>query len=177
MVDASTSSRRVPSILLVLLLALALAAAVLAHANGEEDDYYENDYGGGELAGTLGEAAWNIGAPLVGLFVVYRFLLRIEPQLVARILNPVLARKLHASTSLLFGAMALGHAYLNRAYATFLEYALVAVLVLTLVSGVLLYRAASLPGGARRLAYRLHAQRLLAITLLILAALHVAVRD
>ena len=176
MVDASTPSRRLLTLLLVLLLVAALASAAPAYANGEEDEY-EDEYEGSDLAEGLGEAAWSIGAPLVGLYVVYRFLLRLEPQLVARVLNPVLARKLHTSTSLLFGGMALGQAYLNRAYATPLEYALVSVLAVTLVSGVLLYKAASLPGEARRLAYRLHAQRLLALTLLILAALHVAVRD
>lgn len=169
MVDAGTRSRRSVVFIAAFVAILILASPVLAE---EEYDYEAEE----ELSESLGEAAWSIGAPLVGLYVAYRFLLRLDSRRVARILNPTLARRLHAITSIIFGSMALAHAYLNRSYATILEYALVSVLALTMVSGALLYVSGGLPPRGRRAVYRLHAQRILALILLILAAIHVSMR-
>ncbi len=170
MVNAGTNSRRMALVIAFLMTGLLLAIPIYADA---EEYEYES---GNDLAGSFGEAAWTIGTPLTGLYVAYRFALRLDPRRVARILSPPIARRLHAVTSIFFGGLALAHAYLNRVYATVLEYALVSVLVLTMLSGALLYKVASLPPSGRKIIYRIHAQRVLALLLLILALIHVAQR-
>jgi len=132
-----------------------------------------DEYEGGEGAEGLGSiAAWG-GAILIGGFVLFReAYLRFLRD--TGLIKPVMYKntlRLHAITSILLGLAGLYHGYTLQKHAGPVEYALVTVILFTLVSGTLLWLSR---GKMRRYIRLIHVQRLLAVTILILVLLHVS---
>lgn len=81
---------------------------------------------------------------------------------------------IHIFTSLILAAAALIHGFLLLEYATLLEYAIGAVIVFMVVTGVVLRW--SKHRKLKMYARLLHTQRALALTLLILVTIHTTLR-
>ena len=123
----------------------------------------------------MGEAALALGVPAVLAYVGYKRALPLLAR--AGIRPPVSPRPalgLHAATGLALGLLAAAHGLMLIGEAGPLEVALGAVLATTLASGATLYLLLGRRGA--RAARAVHAQRLLALTLLVLALLHAAIR-
>ena len=163
------------SLLLVLALLLAsLASGTVSYANGEE--YDDEDEDENEVAESLGELAWNLGPVLVAAFAVYKYSLPYQARMGLRL--PVRYKHvldLHIYSSIALGLVALAHGYLLLEEATVLEYAIGAVIVFMMVTGILLRWSKN--RRVKAYARLLHTQRLLAVTLLVLVAIHTGIRD
>ena len=155
------------------LVALLLVSWSLLVAHGDE---YENEDYENEIAEALGETALTLGIPLTLVYVAYKTALpTLARHGITRIVSPRLALKLHAITSLALGLLAAAHGLLLIDRAGPIEIALGVTLAITLISGTSLY----LLLGTRhaRKARLIHAQRLLALALLVLALIHATLRD
>ncbi|MEB3861948.1 MAG: hypothetical protein GSR84_06995 [Desulfurococcales archaeon] len=161
-----------PPLLLVLALLLAsLASGTVSYADG--DDYGEGENG---VADGLGELAWSLGPVLVAAFAVYKYSLPYQARMGLRL--PVRYKHvldLHIYSSIGLGLVALAHGYLLLEEATVLEYAIGAVIVFMMITGILLRWSKN--RRVKAYARLLHTQRLLAVTLLVLVAIHTGIRD
>ncbi len=160
-----TYLKLVVSIILFMLVVAPLFYQ-LVYADGNEDDGE-----GGEAAEGLGSvAAWG-GVILIGGFVIFReAYMRFLRQ--ARIVKPEMYKNaitFHAITSILLGIIGVYHGYTLQRYAGPVEYALVSVIIFTLITGSMLWLSR---GKLRRYIRLIHVQRVLAITILILLILH-----
>lgn len=154
------------SVVLILMLISAPVFHQLVHAD-------ENEGGGegGEGAERLGSvAAWG-GIIPIGSFVVFReAYIRFLRQ--ARIVKPEIYKNtitFHTITSIILGVIGVYHGYTLQRYAGPIEYALVSVIIFTLITGSLLWLSR---GKLRRYVRLIHVQRVLAVTILILLILH-----
>ncbi|MCE4601948.1 MAG: hypothetical protein F7B18_02060 [Desulfurococcales archaeon] len=160
-------------LLLVTLIISPIASTAVSYANGDE---YEDEGGEDGIAEGLGELAWSVGPLLIVAFAVYKHILPYQTRMGLRL--PIRYKHvldLHIYSSIALGLIALAHGYLLLEEATILEYAIGAVIVFMIATGVLLRWTKN-----RRLkayARLLHTQRLLAITLLVLVAIHTGLKD
>ncbi len=163
--------------LLALLLLILLGSAYNSAANG--DEYGEEEYddaGEGELAESLGEAAWNLGPILVIAFLIYKYTLPYQVRMGIRL--PLSFRHvldLHIYSSIVLGLMALAHGFMLIERARLLEYVIGVVIVVMLVTGALLRW--SRDRRVKMFARLIHAQRILALALLVLVAIHTATME
>ncbi|BAN89478.1 hypothetical protein [Aeropyrum camini] len=164
---------------IVLFTGLAAQRTNILYLNGDEED---NGEGGvlflpGEDSGEeLGEIAWNLGVPAILAFVIAREAYIWSARRGVKwpvSYNTILI--IHIISALVLGFMALLHGIANIGRATPLEYALGVLIALLLLSGATLYLGRGRRGG--RIARLIHAQRLLAIALLLLAGMHVVAVD
>ncbi|MCE4626427.1 MAG: hypothetical protein F7B78_02110 [Desulfurococcales archaeon] len=151
-------------LLLVIGLIILLSITSIT-ATAEE---YEDSGEGAEGLGSF--AAWG-GVILIGGFVVFReAYLRFLRD--SGIIKPITYKNvltLHAITSILLGLAGLYHGYTLQSHAGPIEYALITVIIFTLISGTLLWLS---KGKMRRYIRLIHVQRILAVTILILVILH-----
>ena len=166
-------------ILIFILVATILLYSGFLPARADGIDYEEQREGTGsgeqETAGALGEVALVLGAPAVLAYVGYKLALpRLARAGIRPPVSPRTALRMHAATSLALGLLAATHGLLLLGEAGPLEIVLGGVLVLTLASGATLYLLLGRRGA--RAARAVHAQRLLALTLLLLALLHALIR-
>jgi len=160
-----------------------LVAVAYAESENDDGDEYDDDYGveeeeddeyDNDVAEAMGEVAFYGGLMLNGAFVAVRWARRLG---VAAIPPAALrlAMELHMDGNVVLALLALTHGYVFLGEAGPLEYSLAALVVLLTGTGLVMryYR-----GRRARLVARLvHSQRVLALLLLALAALHVAARD
>ena len=150
--------------LALLLLVLGVTAGVAVADGGEWE--------GGELAEELGEYAWSLGLALnlafVGVWWSRRYL-AFPPWF----LRAVLGTHMYGNIAVSVPAFYHGYALLGRA--GILEYAVGAVMLVLLVSGVVLRYARH--RGVRRALNLVHSQRILSLVLLVLLLLHTAVAE
>lgn len=162
--------------LLSLLLLVLLLPSVQDIAYGNGDEYYEYDEDENEFAESLGEVAWNLGPILVLAFVAYKYSLPYHAKMGLRL--PVRYRHvldLHIYSSIVLGLAALAHGYLLIEEATILEYTIGSIIVIMIVTGSLLRWSKN--RRVKMYARLIHTQRLLAIILLILVAIHTGLKD
>lgn len=166
------------AVLLVLVLIVLLMVSGLSQVVYSDED--GGDRGEGEAEGgfakSLGSFTWGIAPVLILGFVVYKYAFLYQSKLGIRL--PVKYRyvlDLHIYTSIALGLTGLIHGYLFMNRATVLEYAIGGVILLLLVTGVLLRWSRN--RRVKTFARLLHAQRLLAIILFILVAIHVGIAE
>ncbi len=163
------------SIILLLLILISQMATVAVVTLADEDERGEEDGGEDEFATSLGELAWSLGPVLVAAFAAYKYSLPYQARMGLRL--PVRFKHvldLHIYSSIALGLVALAHGYMLLDKATILEYAIGAVIVFMMITGILLRWSKN--RRVKAYARLLHTQRLLAVTLLILVAIHTGVR-
>ncbi|MEB3779171.1 MAG: hypothetical protein GSR85_02930 [Desulfurococcales archaeon] len=162
------------AILILIGLSLLVVAGTIVYANGDGEDEEEEGYGEGdenELAESLGELAWGLGPVLVAAFVVYKYTLPYQARLGLKL--PIRFKHildLHIYSSIVLGIVALAHGYLLLGEARLLEYVIGLVIVFMMVTGILLRW--SRDRRVKMFARLIHAQRLLALLLLLLVIIH-----
>ncbi|MEB3787543.1 MAG: hypothetical protein GSR78_02170 [Desulfurococcales archaeon] len=164
-------------VVVVLALSIVLSGlSVYASENEPEDGEEPENSGEGEIAESLGEFAWNAGLVLILGFVAFKYTL---PYQVKHGINLPIRFKhvldIHIASSLMLAAAALLHGFMLLEYATLLEYAIGGVIMLMVVTGILLRWSKN--RKVKTYARLLHTQRLLALVLLILVAVHTSLKD
>ena len=155
------------------ILLLYTVSAFTVYASEDEGEAGEGE--GNDTAKSFGEFAWNAGLFLILGFVAYKYTIPYQAR--HKIKMPVRYKHvldIHIFTSLILAAAALIHGFLLLEYATLLEYAIGAVIVFMVVTGVVLRW--SKHRKLKMYARLLHTQRALALTLLILVTIHTTLR-